>query len=330
MTPAIQHSILLPQFRNNLIDRLPKTRGKLAPNAPLGAMTWFGVGGPAEVLFRPEDRADLAAFIKECPRDIPVTVIGVASNLIIRDGGIPGVVVRLGRDFAAISSDNSDFTVRAGAASMDMNVALASADAGIGGLEFLSGIPGSIGGALRMNAGAYGREIKDVLISCDILTRDGDIQTLTPNDMQMTYRHNNLPADVLFLSALLQGEKAETADIHAKMGEIKTKRAESQPIRTKTGGSTFANPDGMKAWELIDKSGCRGLKIGGAQVSEMHCNFLINTGNASAADIERLGEEVRKRVYDTAGVMLRWEIKRIGIPLAADTDIYKFMEQPHG
>lgn len=330
MTPAIQHSVLLPQFRNNLIDRLPKPRGKLAPNAPLGAMTWFGVGGPAEVLFRPEDRADLAAFIKECPPDVPVTVIGVASNLIIRDGGIPGVVVRLGRDFASITPDGESFTVRAGAAAMDMNVALAAADAGIGGLEFLSGIPGSIGGALRMNAGAYGREMKDVLISADILTRKGDLQTLSPADMQMSYRHNSLPADVLFLSAVLRGEKAETADIHARMGEIKTKRAESQPIRTKTGGSTFANPEGMKAWELIDKAGCRGFKIGGAQVSEMHCNFLINTGNATAADIERLGEEVRKRVYETSGVMLRWEIKRVGVPLADDTDILKFMEPPHG
>jgi UDP-N-acetylmuramate dehydrogenase len=308
-----------------LIDRLPKVRGRLTPNAPLGHLTWFGVGGPAEVLFKPEDRGDLVDFIKACPSDVPVTVMGVASNLIIRDGGIPGVVIRLGREFAAIEAQGTD--IKAGAAAMDMNVALVSANAGVAGLEFLSGIPGTIGGALRMNAGAYGTETKDVLVSADVLLRDGSVKTMSPEDMGMSYRRNALPDTVIFMGGLFRGHAGETAAIEAKINEIKTRRAESQPIRTKTGGSTFANPENAKAWELIDRAGCRGLKQGGAQVSEMHCNFLLNTGQASAADIERLGEIVRKRVYENAGIMLRWEIKRIGIPLDTDKDIFEFMKE---
>lgn len=308
-----------------LIDRLPKVRGRLTPNAPLGHLTWFGVGGPAEVLFKPEDRNDLVDFIKSCPVDVPVTVMGVASNLIIRDGGIPGVVIRLGREFAAIEAQGTD--IKAGAAAMDMNVALVSANAGVAGLEFLSGIPGTIGGALRMNAGAYGTETKDVLLSADVLFRDGSVKTMTPADMGMSYRRNSLPDTVIFMGGLFRGSVGETAAIEAKINEIKTRRAESQPIRTKTGGSTFANPENARAWELIDRAGCRGLKQGGAQVSEMHCNFLLNTGQASAADIERLGEIVRKRVYESAGIMLRWEIKRMGIPLDTDKDIFEFMKE---
>lgn len=328
MNSLIRPLITTPHFKNMLIENLPKVRGRLTPNAPLGHLTWFGVGGPAEVLFKPQDRDDLVDFIKNCPKDIPITVIGVASNLIVRDGGIPGVVIRMGREFAAI--ENRDGNIYAGSAAIDMNVALFSAGQSIAGLEFLSGIPGTIGGALRMNAGAYGTETKDVLISADVLLRDGTIKTLTPADMNMSYRHNSIDASAIFLGGLFKGTAGDKDSIEQKMTDIKNKRSESQPIRTKTGGSTFANPDNEKAWQLIDNAGCRGLKIGNAQVSEMHCNFLLNIGDATAADVERLGEEVRKRVYEKSGIMLRWEIKRVGIPLDKDTDIQQFMENNHG
>lgn len=311
-------------FDAGLIDRLPAVRGRLTENAAIGHMTWFGVGGPAEVLFKPEDRDDLAQFIAACPADIPVTVLGVASNLIVRDGGIPGVVIRMGREFAQITAE--DTVVTAGAAALDINVALTAAKHHIAGLEFLSGIPGTIGGALRMNAGAYGGETKDVLRHADVLLRDGSIKTMTGAEMGLAYRHNDLPDDVIFLSATFDGQKGVQADIESRMDDIKTKRGETQPIKTKTGGSTFANPEGHKAWQLVDSAGCRGLQIGGAQVSELHCNFLLNTGGATAADIERLGEEVRKRVAENSGVMLRWEIKRIGVPLPEDKDILSFMK----
>ncbi|MDY0008365.1 MAG: UDP-N-acetylmuramate dehydrogenase [Bdellovibrionales bacterium] len=311
-------------FDAGLIDRLPAVRGRLTENAAIGHMTWFGVGGPAEVLFKPEDKDDLAQFIAACPADIPVTVLGVASNLIVRDGGIPGVVIRMGREFAQIAAE--DTVVTAGAAALDINVALTAAKHHIAGLEFLSGIPGTIGGALRMNAGAYGGETKDVLRHADVLLRDGSIKTMTGAEMGLTYRHNDLPDDVIFLSATFDGQKGVQADIESRMDDIKTKRGETQPIKTKTGGSTFANPEGHKAWQLVDSAGCRGLQIGGAQVSELHCNFLLNTGGATAADIERLGEEVRKRVAENSGVMLRWEIKRIGVPLPEDKDILSFMK----
>jgi UDP-N-acetylmuramate dehydrogenase len=313
-----------PHFKPGLQSRLPAVRGRLTANAPLGHMTWFGVGGPAEVLFKPADRDDLIGFIKTCPADIPVTVMGVASNMIIRDGGIPGVVIRLGREFADIAA-GGDYTVTAGAGALDMNVALLAAREEIGGLEFLSGIPGTIGGALRMNAGAYGGETKDALISADVLFRDGTVKTMTPAEMDLGYRHNGLPQDVLFLAARLQGRRGDKEAIEAQMDEIKNKRAESQPIKTKTGGSTFANPEGRRAWQLVDEAGCRGLTVGGAQVSELHCNFMINTGTATAADIERLGEEVRKRVAEKSGIMLRWEIRRVGIPLETDEDIRAFI-----
>ena len=328
MTPVIHPTITTPHFKNMLIEKLPKVRGRLTPNAPLGHLTWFGVGGPAEVLFKPHDRDDLVEFIKNCPLHVPITVMGVASNLIVRDGGIPGVVIRMGREFATI--ENRDGNIYAGSAAIDMNVALFSATQSIAGLEFLSGIPGTIGGALRMNAGAYGTETKDVLISADVMLRDGTVKTLTTAEMDMSYRHNGIGTDTIFLGGLFKGTAGDKDAIEQKMADIKNKRSESQPIRTKTGGSTFANPDNEKAWQLIDNAGCRGLKIGNAQVSEMHCNFLLNTGDATAADVERLGEEVRKRVYAQSGIMLRWEIKRVGIPLDKDTDIQQFMENNHG
>lgn len=314
------------RFSPGLLSRLPRARGRLTENAPLGHMTWFGVGGPAEVLFKPDDREDLANFVAHCPQDVPITVLGVASNMIIRDGGVPGVVIRLGREFAGIEAREAN--VLAGAGALDMNVALLAAKHEIAGLEFLSGIPGTIGGALRMNAGAYGGEVKDVLITADVLFRDGSVKEMTGQDMGLSYRHNRLPEDVIFMGCLLKGVKGARHEIEAKMDEIKSKRAESQPIRTRTGGSTFANPSPeRRAWQLVDEAGCRGLKIGGAEMSAMHCNFMINTGGATAADIERLGEEVRKRVAEKTGIMLRWEIRRIGVPLAQDGDILQFMEK---
>ena len=299
------------RFPPGLLARLPAVAGRLTENAPLGHMTWFGVGGPAEVLFKPENREDLVNFVTRCPKDIPLTMLGVASNLIIRDGGVPGVVIRLGREFAGIEAQETN--VVTGAAALDMNVALLAAKHEIAGLEFLSGIPGTIGGALRMNAGAYGGETKAVLMNAV--------------EMEMSYRHNGLPADVIFMGCLLKGVPGDKGEIEGRMDAIKTKRAESQPIRTKTGGSTFANPEGTSAWKVIDAAGCRGFKIGGAEFSTLHCNFMINTGGATAADIERLGEEVRKRVAENSGIMLRWEIKRIGIPLEKDTDIAAFMQK---
>ena len=296
-----------------MIRSLPPVRGKLIPNAPLADSTWFRVGGPAEVMFRPADEDDLADFLKALPADIPVTTIGVASNMIIRDGGVPGVVIRLGPQFARVSAEGT--IVTAGAAAVDLNAARAAQSAGLAGLEFLCGIPGTIGGGLRMNGGAYGREFKDVVIDAEAVTRNGTRLTLSNADFGFSYRHTDVADDVIFLSARLQGTAGDAAAIQQKMQEIQQSRAASQPIREKTGGSTFANPPNGKSWQLIDAAGCRGLKIGGAQVSEMHCNFLINTGNATAADIENLGEEVRRRVKEHSGIDLRWEIKRIGVSL---------------
>lgn len=301
----------LPAFTNGLLDRLPPVRGRLSPNAPLDKVTWFRVGGPAEVMFRPEDADDLAQFIKNKPKDVPVTFLGVGSNLLVRDGGIPGVVVRLGRNFAQIHVDGDQIV--AGAGALDGNVAKVALDNSLGGLEFLSGIPGTIGGALRMNAGAYAREMKDVLIDATAISPLGEVKTLSLADLGYSYRHSDLADDWVFLSARLQGMPTDQDTIRAEMQKIQDARGSSQPIRSRTGGSTFANPDGHKAWQLIDQAGCRGLKRGGAQVSEQHCNFLINTGDATADDLEGLGDEVRARVKDTSGVTLRWEIKRIGL-----------------
>ncbi len=296
----------------SLLDRLPRVRGRYAANAPLAGVTWFRVGGPAEVMFRPADADDLAAFLAGKPADVPVTVIGVASNLLVRDGGVPGVVVRLGRGFVDISASGE--TVHAGAGALDLNVALVARDAGVAGLEFLSGIPGTIGGALRMNGGAYGGEMKDVTVSAEALDAQGGLHRLSVKELGFSYRHCAVPEDWIFIAAELRGRAGDRAAIQARMDEIAAAREESQPVRTRTGGSTFANPAGHKAWELIDKVGGRGLRRGGAQVSEKHCNFLINTGDATAADIEGLGEELRRRVRETFGITLEWEIRRIGVP----------------
>lgn len=304
-------ALLRPDSAIPLADRLPKLRGRVTPNAPLSAITWFAVGGPAEILVRPADEDDLATLLAALPPEVPVTVIGVGSNLLVRDGGVPGVVLRLGKGFATITTDGTQVT--AGAAALDLNTALTAGDAGIAGLEFLSGVPGTIGGALRMNAGAYGGDMAQVLVEARALDRQGNRHTATLTEMGLTYRHSDAPADWIFTGARMQGREADPKTIGQHLAEIRANREASQPIRAKTGGSTFKNPPGQKAWELIDKAGCRGLRLGGAQVSEKHTNFLINTGNATAAEIEALGEEVRRRVLDTSGVSLDWEIKRIGI-----------------
>ena len=297
---------------DRLIDRLPPVRGRIAENAPLAPMTWFRVGGPAEVLFRPADRDDLAAFLAAKPAEVPVTVLGVASNLLIRDGGIPGVVVRLGRGFAEITTAGDEVT--AGAGALDFNVALTARDAGIAGLEFLSGIPGTVGGGLRMNAGAYGGEFKDVVIEAEALDASGGVHKLPVAALGLAYRHSGVREDWIFTAARLKGRPGDADAIGRRMAEIQSRREATQPIRARTGGSTFANPPGRKAWELIDQAGCRGLARGGAQVSEKHANFLINTGTATAADLEGLGEEVRRRVQAKFGIALEWEIRRLGTP----------------
>lgn len=293
-----------------LIDRLPAVRGRLTENAPLSQVTWFRVGGPADVLYKPADRDDLAAFLAGCPEDVPITIIGVASNLLVRDGGVRGIVIRLGRDFAGIEAAGD--TIVAGAAALDVNVARVAQQAGLAGIEFLVGIPGTIGGALRMNAGAYGREVKDSLRQATALDRRGKLHTLTLAELGLAYRHSDVPADWIFTGAVFEAVPGDRDAIAARMKEITDARGSTQPIRSRTGGSTFANPEGHKAWQLVDAAGCRGLRVGGAQVSEQHCNFLLNTGDATAADIEGLGEEVRRRVRDASGIDLRWEIKRIG------------------
>jgi UDP-N-acetylmuramate dehydrogenase len=293
---------------------LPSPRGKLIPHAPLKDSTWFRVGGHAEWLFKPADEADLAAFLQDCPLEVPVTVLGVASNTLVRDGGIAGVVIRLGPEFGKIQVQ--DNLVTAGAAAIDLNVARAAQQAGLAGLEFLSGIPGTIGGGLRMNAGAYGREFKDIVQRVISYDRRGQRHELDHAAMGFAYRHTAAATDLIFTSAVLVGTPDDPAAIQARMAAIQQSRSDSQPIREKTGGSTFANPEGHKAWQLIDAAGCRGLTIGGAMMSEKHCNFMINTGTATAADLEQLGEEVRRRVREQSGIELRWEIKRMGYNLA--------------
>jgi UDP-N-acetylmuramate dehydrogenase len=298
-----------------LLERLPHPRGKLLPNEPLADQTWFRIGGPAEILFKPADIEDLAFFLSHCPADVPITVIGLASNLLVRDGGVPGVVIRLGPQFAQIKIDGGFVT--AGAGAIDLNVARAAQVAGIAGLEFLCGIPGTIGGGLRMNAGAYDKEFKDIVSEVQVIDRSGKLHTLPQAQLGFSYRHSGVAADSIFVSALLEGESGNPAAIQARMLEIQKKRAETQPIHEKTGGSTFANPENdpqkRKSWQLIEAAGCKGLKIGYAKVSEKHANFLINTAHATAADIENLGEEVRKRVKEKFGIELRWEIQRIGV-----------------
>jgi UDP-N-acetylmuramate dehydrogenase len=291
---------------------LPPLLGRVQADAPLAPFTWFRVGGRAEVLVRPADADDLASFLRDLPHEVPVHVIGACSNLIIRDGGLPGTTIRLARGFSAIAPDAAGIVV--GAAALDVTVAEHAAAAGLTGLEFLSGIPGSIGGAVAMNAGAYGGELAEVLDWAEIVTRSGEQRRLLGPQLAFAYRHAALPAGAVVTRVRLRAMPGAPELIAARMTQIRTTREASQPVRARTGGSTFRNPDGMKAWELIDAAGCRGLTRGGAMVSEKHCNFLINTGSATAADIEGLGEEVRRRVLATTGVTLEWEIRRIGFP----------------
>jgi UDP-N-acetylmuramate dehydrogenase len=299
-------------------DMLPPVRGSLTRGAPLKDLLWFRAGGPAEILFRPADAEDLAMFLAARPANLSVQVIGVGSNLLVRDGGIPGVVVRLPATFGKIEA--KDNRIRAGAAALDAAVARVAADAGIAGLEFLRGVPGTVGGALRMNAGCYGREIADIFVGATALDGEGRKLTLTAADMGFSYRHTKARDDLIFLEAVFEGVPDAPQAIRARMESLAASREISQPIRAKTGGSTFKNPPGQKAWELIDRAGCRGLRHGAAQVSEKHCNFLINTGDARAADIEALGEEVRRRVLESQGVALEWEIKRVGVPSHAEAE----------
>jgi UDP-N-acetylmuramate dehydrogenase len=290
----------------------PPLRGRMQADAPLAPFTWFRAGGSAELLIRPADAEDLAQFLHHLPNDVPVHVIGACSNLIVRDGGLPGVTIRLARGFSAITVESDSVT--AGAAALDVTVAEHAAAAGLTGLEFLSGIPGSIGGAVAMNAGAYGGETAEVLEWADVVSRTGEQRRLSAGALSFAYRHATLPAGAVVVRAGLRGIPGSPAVIASRMADIRTAREASQPVRSRTGGSTFRNPPEMKAWELIDAAGCRGLIRGGARVSEKHCNFLINAGGATAADIEGLGEEVRRRVFAATGVSLEWEIRRIGIP----------------
>jgi UDP-N-acetylmuramate dehydrogenase len=304
-----------PDLVPDLARLMPELRGRLVANQPMAELTWFRVGGPAQVMFSPADADDLAYALARLPKELPVTVVGVGSNLIVRDGGIPGFVIRLTvKGFGGIEPLGQG-RLLAGAAALDKRVATVAADAGLAGLEFLSGIPGTIGGALRMNAGAHGREMKDIVEAAHAVGPHGERLAFAPAELGFTYRKSAVPDGVIFTGAVLAGEPDEVAAIRGRMAEIARHREESQPIRDRTGGSTFKNPPGASAWKLIDAAGCRGLRVGGAMVSELHCNFLINAAGASAADIETLGETVRRRVLESSGVVLEWEIKRIGVPL---------------
>ena len=302
-----------PDLISELKSALPELRGRLEANRPMADITWFRVGGPAQVLFAPADEADLAYFLKAAGADLPVTVVGVGSNLLVRDGGIPGIVIRLGRGFGKIEPEEGH-RIRVGTAVPDMRLAQASATAGIAGLAFYRGIPGTVGGALRMNAGAHGTETKDVLVEARAVDRAGAIHTLKLANLRYTYRHCGAPDDLIFTEALYQGEPGDPAEITRAMQEVTDYREANQPTKARTGGSTFKNPPAASSWKLIDAAGCRGYRVGGAHVSEMHCNFLINDGEATAEDIETLGEEVRARVKAATGITLEWEIRRLGVP----------------
>lgn len=312
---------MMPARRSDthLIDCLPPVRGRYEADAPLSALTWFRVGGPAEVLYRPADAKDLSQFLQNLPPDVPVSVIGLGSNLLARDGGVHGVVVRMGKSFGAITRDGD--IIRAGAGASDINVAAFARDAGLAGLEFLRGIPGTVGGAVRMNAGAYGHETADIVTAVEAVDAAGTLHRMERADIGFSYRKCDLPDDWIITAAEFRGVPDDRAAIAARMEAINAAREDSQPLRTRTGGSTFKNPmgknpvndgAGRRAWQLIDEAGCRGLRIGGAEVSTKHCNFLINTGDATAADLEHLGEEVRRRVKAATGVNLEWEIRIIG------------------
>ena len=291
---------------------LDKVRGKLTPNAPLAPLVWFKSGGSAEYLFEPADVDDLVAFLRQLEPNVPIMGLGLGSNMIVRDGGVPGVVVRLGKPFAKVERLDST-TLRCGGGASGILVSSAARDAGIGGLEFLRSIPGTVGGFVRMNGGAYGREVKDVLVECNVVLRSGEQMTLDVAELGYSYRHSERPDGSIVVSATFRGKPADPASIQAEMDRIADEREMSQPLRSKTGGSTFKNPSGHKAWQLVDRAGCRGLTIGAAQVSEKHCNFLLNLGSATSAEIEALGEEVRRRVFASSGVQLEWEIQRVGV-----------------
>jgi UDP-N-acetylmuramate dehydrogenase len=295
-----------------MADTLPQIRGKLTPNAPLAPLVWFKAGGAAECLFEPKDLADLQDFLRASDPAQPLMALGLGSNLIVRDGGVPGVVVRLGKAFAQVQAVD-EVTLNCGGGASGILVSSIARDAGIAGLEFLRSIPGTVGGFVRMNGGAYGGEVKDILVDCDVVLRSGELVTLPVAELHYTYRHSELPAAAIVVAARFRGKPGEPQAIQAEMDRISASREASQPLRSKTGGSTFKNPPGHKAWELVDAAGCRGFVLGGAQVSEKHTNFLINTGNATSAEIEGLGDEVRRRVKASAGVELEWEIQRVGV-----------------
>lgn len=298
------------------VSLLPKVRGKLTPDAPLAPLVWFKSGGTAEWLFEPADVVDLAEFLRDLEPAVPVMALGLGSNLIVRDGGVAGVVVRLGKAFAKVVADEDEddaLALNCGGGASGILVSSTARDAGIAGLEFLRSIPGTVGGFVRMNGGAYGRETADILVDCDVVLRSGELVTLPAADLDYTYRHSELPAGAVVVSAVFRGKRGDPATIQAEMDRIANAREESQPLRSKTGGSTFKNPAGQKAWALVDAAGCRGMTRGGAQVSEKHTNFLLNLGDASSADIEGLGEDVRTKVKAHSGVELEWEIQRVGV-----------------
>jgi len=303
----------------DLLEKLPRVRGELRANVPLARYTWFRVGGPAEILFTPADRDDLVKFLQGCPDNTPFTVIGLGSNVLVRDGGIPGVVIRLVRGLSVIKVEGSEISVGAGA--LDLKVSRTAAAAGIGGLEFLSGVPGSIGGAVRMNAGAYGQEVADVLVSAVVINQRGLSRERVADEFRFTYRTSNLAKDDIVVEARFRGYMDTSTRIAKRMGQLEKVRSESQPTRERTGGSTFINPPQDTAWRLIDNAGCRDLRCGGATISKKHCNFLVNNGNATAADLEGLGEEVRRRVFSETGVRLAWEIRRLGCHAAILRDV---------
>ena len=299
-----------------MANALPKVSGKLTAQAPLAPLVWFKSGGAAEWLFEPKDLADLQAFLRDLDPAVSVMALGLGSNLIVRDGGVPGVVVRLGKAFAKVSQ-SADLTLDCGGGASGILVSSTARDSGIAGLEFLRSIPGTVGGFVRMNGGAYGGEVKDILVDCDVVLRDGSLLTLPVANLHYTYRHSELPDGAIVVAARFKGRPGDPQAIQAEMDRISASREASQPLRSKTGGSTFKNPEGHKAWQLVDEAGCRGLTLGGAQVSEKHTNFLLNTGDATSTDIEALGEEVRRRVREKSGIALEWEIQRVGIPAKA-------------
>lgn len=295
-----------------MADTLPRVAGKFTPNAPLAPLVWFKSGGTAEWLFEPRDLADLQGFLRDLEPATPVMALGLGSNLIVRDGGVPGVVVRLGKAFAKVTAHDAT-TLDCGGGASGILVSSTARDNGIAGVEFLRSIPGTVGGFVRMNGGAYGGEVKDILIDCDVVLRSGELVTLAAADLHYTYRHSDLPDGAIVVAARFRGRPGEPSAIQAEMDRIAASREASQPLRSKTGGSTFKNPPGHKAWQLVDQAGCRGLTLGGAQVSEKHTNFLINTGTATSTEIEALGDEVRRRVKDNSGIELEWEIQRVGL-----------------